>query len=324
VLVWLRRHALLCRKDRIEEAGSDRSGPPLDARPWSVRGLEDLLVVYRIRGTSERFRPITRTPVASGGRGIGTGDRPPVAPRRLLALHRTLDTGATWLHSVAMATIRESQGPMPGRQDRRARRRDETIEEALDHAEQIMAERGAGGLTVTEVARRMGIRSPSLYKYFASLHAIYDALFARGIARLDAALQEAIAPTSAWPVRLRISVRAVVGWCVENPALAQLLFWRPVPGFEPSTQTFDASVRQMQEVRAQFADAVRDGGLHPDADSDEAVRLLTVLISGLITQQMANQPGAELDTGLFTSLTDRAVEMFLTYYNPIGQTHADP
>ena len=39
----------------------------------------------------------------------------------------------------------------------------------------------------------MGVRGPSLYKYFPSLHAMYDALFARGLAGSDAAVQEAVA-----------------------------------------------------------------------------------------------------------------------------------
>jgi AcrR family transcriptional regulator len=202
--------------------------------------------------------------------------------------------------------------------DRRARRRRETIEEALDHAEQIMTEQGVGGLTVTEVARRMGVRSPSLYKYFSSLHAVYDALFARGVERLDESLESALSTVPPSPERFRVGVKAVVGWCVEHPGLAQLMFWRPVPGFEPSPETFEASVAQMRDVRGDLAEAVRAGQLHPSADSDEAARILTVLISGLITQQMANQPGVDVETGLFTSLTDEVFDMFLAHYDPDG------
>lgn len=181
-----------------------------------------------------------------------------------------------------------------------------------------MTEHGVGGLTVTEMARRMGVRSPSLYKYFTSLHAVYDALFARGVARLDAALQEALSSAPPTTERFRVGVKAVVGWCVEHPGLAQLMFWRPVPGFEPSPQAFAASVGQTRDLRANLAEAVRAGQLHPSADSDEAVRVLTVLISGLITQQMANQPGADVETGLFTALTDDMVDMFLAHYDPRG------
>ena len=50
----------------------------------------------------------------------------------------------------------------------------------LDVALAVMAEQGVAGLTLGEVARRMGIRTPSLYGYFDGKHALYDALFARG------------------------------------------------------------------------------------------------------------------------------------------------
>ena len=44
----------------------------------------------------------------------------------------------------------------PARPDRRARRRQETIEEILDIALEVMAEEGVNGLTFSEVARRLG------------------------------------------------------------------------------------------------------------------------------------------------------------------------
>jgi AcrR family transcriptional regulator len=64
--------------------------------------------------------------------------------------------------------------------DRRQLRRAETIEQLVDVAVQVMAEQGAAGLSLGEVARRMGIRPPSLYVYFASKNAVYDDVFARG------------------------------------------------------------------------------------------------------------------------------------------------
>ncbi|WP_324273461.1 TetR/AcrR family transcriptional regulator [Blastococcus brunescens] len=113
------------------------------------------------------------------------------------------------------------------------RRRAAVRDEALDHALALMTEEGVGALTVTEVARRMGIRGPSLYKYFPSRHALYDALFARGLATQQAAVRAAVGDARG-VAALRAGGRAVVRWAVEHPALAQLLHWRPVPGFEPS------------------------------------------------------------------------------------------
>jgi AcrR family transcriptional regulator len=200
-------------------------------------------------------------------------------------------------------------------------RRQQTIEEALDAAVAIMEEAGVGGLSMSEIARRLGMRQPSLYKYFPSLHAVYDALFARGVAGCGAAVQAAVAQGPRGVVAIRAAGRALVRWAVENPALAQLLFWRPVPGFAPTAATFAPSVQLMDQLRAAFAAAVQAGALNPDAASAEAPRLFTVVLSGLISQQMANEPGVGYDTGMFTSLTDTALDMFFARYElpPAGR-----
>ncbi len=208
-----------------------------------------------------------------------------------------------------------------GYSSRRTARRAETIDRALDIAVTIMTESGVGGLTLSEVARRLGIRQPSLYKYFASLHAMYDALFARGLAESEAAVLVAAEREPPGVTRIRAGARAIVRWAVDNPALAQLLFWRPVPGFAPTAETFAASVAQMRWVRSEFAAAVRAGELAAAADSDDAVRLHTVVLSGLISQQLANEPGASYADGAFSRLTDTALDLFFTRY---GATDADP
>lgn len=186
-----------------------------------------------------------------------------------------------------------------------------------------MAAHGVGGLTMSEIARRMGMRAPSLYKYFPSLHAVYDALFARGTAANQAAVWAAIGSLPRGEARIRAGTTATVAWCMANQALAQLLYWRPVPDFEPSPSAFQNGEGDMAELRAELAEAVRRGELIAAADSADAVRLLTVVISGLISQQMANEPGAGFMTGVFTRLTNDAIEMFLTRYRT-GGDRADP
>ena len=81
--------------------------------------------------------------------------------------------------------------------DRRQRRRQETIEQVLDVAVEVMADQGVAGLTLGEVARRMGIRPPSLYVYFDGKNALYDALFERGWRELLAVLQRRPGPDAA-------------------------------------------------------------------------------------------------------------------------------
>src|SRR4051794_1042582 len=105
--------------------------------------------------------------------------------------------------------------------DRRQLRRRETIEQVLDVAGAVMAEQGVAGLTLGEVARRMGIRPPSLYVYVDSKHALYDLLFARGWRLLLAEVRAALAPETSdadeLVARLRDGTEAFVRWAVEHP-----------------------------------------------------------------------------------------------------------
>lgn len=199
---------------------------------------------------------------------------------------------------------------------RTAQRRQAMAEELLDHAQAILDEHGAGAVTVSEVARRTGIRPPSVYKYFDSLHAIYDALFGRGQARLLAALEESIAETEPGLARLIAGQRTFLQWSTRENGLASLMLWRPVPGFTPGPESMAAAQHLLDLSRNELRVAVERGELAPAADSDEAVRLMTILVAGVYSQQASNQPGAPFDSGLFTSRTDEVLAMFVQHYRP--------
>jgi AcrR family transcriptional regulator len=65
--------------------------------------------------------------------------------------------------------------PTPGQ--RRQHDREEMIAAILQAGREIMRENGAAGLAMNELARRVGMRPPSLYNYFSGLMDVYDALF---------------------------------------------------------------------------------------------------------------------------------------------------
>src|SRR6478735_4298610 len=128
------------------------------------------------------------------------------------------------------------EGPAPAAGDRRARRHRETIDEILAIADDVMTEEGVNGLTLSEVARRLGVKPPSIYKYFDSLMAIYDAFFERGQRANLEVMRAAMAGAKPGIDALAAGLEASCRWCVAHPATAQLLFWRPVPNFEPKPE----------------------------------------------------------------------------------------
>ena len=202
--------------------------------------------------------------------------------------------------------------------DRRQRRRLETIEEVLDVALDVMAEQGVAGLSVGEVARRMGIRPPSLYVYFPSKHALYDALFARGARALLEVMRSSSSFNLADNVTLEQTLleagRDLVSWAVQHPAYSQLLFWRPVPGFAPSPESYAPAIALVEEARARFAELQRRGLVRSDVTAEQVQRDWTIVGAGVISQQLSNAPQETFDEGAFTTALPRLVAMFTAYY----------
>jgi AcrR family transcriptional regulator len=200
--------------------------------------------------------------------------------------------------------------------DRRARRRQETIEEILEIAEQVMTEEGVNGLSFSEVARRLGVQPPSLYKYFPSLMAVYEALFLRGQLEHLEVMRSAMVGAEPGLPALMGGLEASGRWALTNRALAQLLFWRPVPSFEPTEEAMAPSVAMVDLQRASLADAVAAGQLGPGAASNEAVYLTGAIIVGVLTMAMANEPDLPWGEGRFTPMFPTLMQSLVTAYPP--------
>ncbi len=203
--------------------------------------------------------------------------------------------------------------------DRRTQRRQSTKEEILAAAVQLMERDGVAGMSLSAVARSVGMQPPSLYEYFPSKNALYDALFARGAVELRSAVSAAgSAPhhTDAPLAAIRAGAHAYVTWSLANPVAAQLLNWRPVPGFEPSPEAFAASRGMVEDLRALLALAVRQGWLNQAAASNDALLLFISVIAGVVSQQLANEPAADPASGRFSRLVEPAVTMWLEHYAP--------
>jgi AcrR family transcriptional regulator len=204
----------------------------------------------------------------------------------------------------------------PAPADRRARRRQETIEEILVIAADVMTQEGVNGLSLSEVARRLGVKPPSIYKYFDSIMGIYDALFERGqrdnLEVMSAAMERAEPGLDALAAGLQASGQ----WSLAHPAIAQLLFWRPVPSYEPTSQAMYPSVEMVRLQRQALADAVAAKQLGPGADSDEALYVTSVFISGVLGQAMANEPGLPWGEGRFSPLFPKLLGLLVALYPP--------
>jgi AcrR family transcriptional regulator len=186
--------------------------------------------------------------------------------------------------------------------DRRSRRRAATRAEILDAAWTLARTDGLTNFSMRDVATKVGMRAPSLYQYFDSKHAMYDAMFGQAaqasLETVCADLPASVDRADARAVLLELATR-VFEFATSDPARMQLLFQRTIPGFEPSPSNYAPSVEMSTTIQAVFIDL---GFTDPDA-----MDLFTAMVSGLLNQQMSNDPGGTR----WARLLGRTVDMFI-------------
>jgi AcrR family transcriptional regulator len=181
--------------------------------------------------------------------------------------------------------------------DRRSERHQATRSEILATAWSLTNEKGLTGWSLRELAAGVGMRAPSLYVYFSAKDHIYDAMFGQSYRQLLELSRGTPLPDGPKD-RLRAMAVMFFDFAVENPARLALMFWRVVPGFEPSGDAYAPSLQVMSLGQKAFAEI----GISDPA----ALDMWTALLSGLVTQQASNDPGGDR----WRRLLDDAVEMF--------------
>lgn len=194
---------------------------------------------------------------------------------------------------------------MSGELTPRARRRRQTTAEILDAAWGLARRHGLASIAMRDLGRAVGLRAQSLYAYFDSKAALYDAMFRQG----HEALREL---WSTWPDDLagtddpravaKELNRRFVEFCTEDPVRYQLLFQRVVPEWEPSPESYAIAVEQLEHLRRALASV--------GVEDDEAVDLWTAIVTGLVDQQISNDPGGDR----WTRLVDVAADMFFDHF----------
>ena len=183
------------------------------------------------------------------------------------------------------------------KRDRIAERREATQREILEAAWTLARERGLLEFTLRDVADRVGMRAPSLYTHFPSKHAIYDAMFGQAWSDYERLILAETLPADPRAAVRRAS-RVFFDFSVADPARSQLMIQRTIPGFEPSPESYAPAVRTMEHSRRLMSEL---GVTDPD-DYDIWISLL----SGLVNQQLANEPGG----ARWSALLDRAVDFW--------------
>jgi AcrR family transcriptional regulator len=182
--------------------------------------------------------------------------------------------------------------------DRRRRRREAKRAQIVAQAWKLAHRDGLAAISLRDVADGVDLQQPSLYAYFDSKLALYDALFVDGYRQLLARL-EAHAFADDPREALVEFVELLVAFSSEDVVRHQLLFQRTLPGFKPSPEGRAVT----RELLAVGRDRMITLGVVDEPTTD----IFTALTAGLAHQQVFNDPGGVR----WLRAARPAVEMFL-------------
>lgn len=183
------------------------------------------------------------------------------------------------------------------------------VDAIVETARDLMREEGVASLNLNEVARRLGMKTPSLYEYFPNKLALYDSVFRLGTQRFRAAMQAVASQPADSPwEKLEQFLTGHLQFAVDYPELFKLVFERHVPGFVPSDASMAEAEASLAEADTYFRTFMQDAGL---AHEDHAVVMRDMLIAmmhGVSSQHLANEPQLPAGAGRFGSLIPYIVE----------------
>jgi AcrR family transcriptional regulator len=184
--------------------------------------------------------------------------------------------------------------------------------ELLERAERTLSERGAGELSLRELAREVGVSHAAPRRHFRDKQALLDALAQDGFERLGRELDEAVnAAHGDFGARLAAFGRTYVRFATRNPALLALMFaGKHRAGASESLR--EAAERTFASPLMLVAEAQAAGEVVP-GEPERVAMVLFAALQGLVS--MANTgllEDADLDevvadavSGLMTGLRPR-------------------
>ena len=178
---------------------------------------------------------------------------------------------------------------MPRTKQRTPELRDRVVEAALD----LLAERGAVGVTARSLAIRADTSPPAVYELFGDKAGVVRALYFEGFRRLSEALSglresdDSVADLWAVAAAYRTFVR-------NNRDLAEVMFSRPFTDFAPGPDELVAT----SSVRILIVDRVRRciDARRLQGDETDLAHVFVSLVQGLAFAEAAGRLGTSTES----------------------------
>lgn len=180
-----------------------------------------------------------------------------------------------------------------------------SADDVVDVAERIVDIDGLAALSVRRLAQELGSSRQVVYTHFDGMHGVLEALHLRSGRQLAETVERLSEPIGS-PARLLAGAHAYVGHARRRPAMFELTFGRPVPGYAPSDTT-TAALRSVFRVHIvglidewHVANRV---AVDPRTTVDRA-RVFWSAVHGLVTLERAGHAESSETDGLVETMVE--------------------
>lgn len=155
----------------------------------------------------------------------------------------------------------------------------------LNVAAELLRTEGPHALSLRRITQAAGTSTQAVYTLFGGKAGLVDALFAHGFSRLAAAF--AALPTQVEPrERLSLLAHAYRRTALEEPALYDLMFGRPIPEFESSPASQELAWSTFEPLVAAAGDAASGAGMRAE-EIGALATLLWASLHGIVSLELA-------------------------------------
>ena len=117
------------------------------------------------------------------------------------------------------------------------------IQAIVEAAEEQLATAGAAGLSLRAIARKLGMASSAIYRYFSGADALLTELIVRAYTDLGEAAEAAAVSVSGEEAKFMQACHACRAWALERPHRYALIYGSPVPSYAAPVMTVEPAAR---------------------------------------------------------------------------------
>jgi AcrR family transcriptional regulator len=187
----------------------------------------------------------------------------------------------------------------------------------LDSASRLLETEGPQALTMRRIAAEIGCSTTVLYTVLGGKIGIAEALWLEGFDRLNSALANARAQAGGdGPLqRLTAIGQAYRANALANRSYYAIMFQRPIPGFQPSADAYQESLKPLTFL-VDAVEACIAAGVFRPGDPHHIATVLWAAVHGAVSLELAGYEGATDPEATFADLTAAAGAWFVSATSP--------